>query len=206
VRYRFKTAQWVPYSAEHVFAFFADPNNLPLLSLKWQRLRIEEAMLAPPPPRPALQATGLRLRSFAAGKDSIITVSYRPLRWLPIRFRWKAQITHFEWNRMFADIGVDSIFPYWEHCHIFEVETRANTSGVAVQGTLIKDEINYIPPGQGDTWLTRKFHDHVVLPTIKRMFKARHKQLALMLPSILARLVPPSAIPAPPAQADPPDD
>jgi ligand-binding SRPBCC domain-containing protein len=198
MRYRFKTSQWVPYSTELVFAFFADPNNLPLISIPWQRVRIEEAMLAPPPPRPALNATGGRLRGIAAGKGSQIALTFRPFPLSPLRVGWRSEITHFDWNVSFVDAAIQSPFPYWEHHHNFSAETRANTSGVTVTGTLIKDELSYVPPGTADTWSSRKFHDHVVLPLLKRMFKARYKRLLQVLPVVLARMVPPTQTPVAP--------
>ena len=41
MRQRFHTAQWVDFPREQVFAFFADPANLPPLMPKWQRARLE---------------------------------------------------------------------------------------------------------------------------------------------------------------------
>ena len=48
MRHRFQTEQWVPYSLERVFAFFADPGNLPPLMPVWQRARVEGANYVAP--------------------------------------------------------------------------------------------------------------------------------------------------------------
>ena len=63
MRHKFQTEQWVPYPREKVFAFFADPANLPPLMPHWQNARVEKAEYVPPPV--SSDATG-----FAAGKGS----------------------------------------------------------------------------------------------------------------------------------------
>ncbi|HEY5214106.1 MAG TPA: SRPBCC family protein, partial [Acidobacteriaceae bacterium] len=52
MRLRFHTEQHLPYPIETVFAFFADPANLPRLMPAWQRARIDHATFVPPPPPP----------------------------------------------------------------------------------------------------------------------------------------------------------
>ena len=42
MRHPFAAEQWLPYPVELVFAFFANPQNLPRLMPAWQKARIEE--------------------------------------------------------------------------------------------------------------------------------------------------------------------
>jgi ligand-binding SRPBCC domain-containing protein len=190
LRYRFKTQQWIPYPVELVFAYFANPHNLPGLMMDWQKLRLEEAIIVPPPPRPLAPDPTHRLHTLAAGNGSIITFSFRPLPYSPVRLPWESAITSFEWNRSFADLANRSPFRYWEHLHLFETETRANAAGVLVQGTLVKDELEYSPPGAGDKGWSLLLQNSVVHPMVKRIFRERHKKLVTILPAVLGRIVP----------------
>ncbi len=47
MRHRFRTTQWLPYPVELVFAFFANPANLPKTPPDWQQARIDEIELTP---------------------------------------------------------------------------------------------------------------------------------------------------------------
>ena len=132
MRCRYKTQQWIPYPIELVFAFFANPHNLPSLMMKWQSVKLEEATLVPPPPRPVAPDPANRVRTVATGKGSSITLSFRPLPYSPVRLPWESTISEFVWNEAFTDLAVRSPFQYWEHRHSFEVETRANATGVLV--------------------------------------------------------------------------
>src|SRR5579875_2077398 len=117
--YVFQSEQWLPYPVEIVFAFFAQPENLPRLSPKWQKLRIEEAMFRSPGPRPASQFS---IRSFAAGAGTRLTVSFRPFPLSPLRLPWHVRIAEFEWNDHFCDEQEDGPFRYWRHCHSVRTE------------------------------------------------------------------------------------
>jgi ligand-binding SRPBCC domain-containing protein len=137
MRHNFVAEQWVPYPAELVFDFFANPQNLPPLLPRQQKARIEEAKIVAPPPRPALQATR-QLRSVVAGAGSTITISFKPFRFSPVRVRWEATISEFVWNDHFCDEQVRGPFAFWKHCHRFRPEIRDKT-----RGTLIIDDIAY---------------------------------------------------------------
>jgi ligand-binding SRPBCC domain-containing protein len=190
LRYRFKTQQWIPYPIELVFAYFANPHNLPGLTLDWQRLRLEEATIAPPPPRPLAPDPTHRLHTVAAGNGSSLTFSFRPLPYSPVRLPWECTISHFVWNESFADVAARSPFRYWEHLHLFETETRANAAGVLVQGTLVKDELEYSPPGKGDVAWSRALQTWFIHPMVKRIFNERQKKVVKILPVVLGRIVP----------------
>jgi len=188
LRYRFKTQQWIPYPVELVFAFFANPHNLPTLMLDWQKLRLEEATIVPPPPRPVAPQPSHRLHTLAAGNGSAVTFSLRPLPLSPVRIPWESTITSFVWNESFADVAVRSPFRFWEHMHHFETETRANSAGVLVQGTLVKDDLEYSPPGTG--FWSGKLQTYYIHPMVKRIFRERHKKVIRILPAVLGRIVP----------------
>src|SRR5271156_4669843 len=93
MRYKFQTGQWLPYSREKVFRFFADPANLPPLMPKWQRARIERAQYVAP-----AGTSGV-----VAGAGSMMTISFRPIPSLPLRLEWDACIAEFRWNEYFCD-------------------------------------------------------------------------------------------------------
>jgi len=132
--YQFQTEQWLPHPIELVFAFFANPENLPRLMPAWQKARIEEAVFTPPPPRPegAPSYPGI-----AAGSGSRLTISAKPFPYAPFRTPWEAQIEDFRWNEGFCDIALRSPFKSWRHCH---------TVRAADNGTIVRDEITYELP------------------------------------------------------------
>jgi ligand-binding SRPBCC domain-containing protein len=133
VRHTFQTAQWVPYPIERVFAFFANPENLPRLMPEWQRARIESSHLtAPVPPAPDSKPAGL-----AAGAGSRMTISFQALPFLPIRMRWEAEIVEFEWDRHFCDEQPKGPFAYWRHCHWVSNERRDFSIGTKVLDHLV---------------------------------------------------------------------
>jgi ligand-binding SRPBCC domain-containing protein len=137
MRHIYHSEQWLPYPVDLVFAFFANPENLPRLMPPWQKARIEEAAFAPPPPRPI---SSQPLRSIAAGPGTRITLSFRPFPYSPIRIPWEATIDEFIWNSHFADLQLRGPFAYWHHRHTVRQETRTTS------GTLLRDEVEYEPP------------------------------------------------------------
>lgn len=64
--------------------------------------------------------------------------SFRVLPLLPIRARWIARITEFEWNHYFADVQEKGPFKTWHHRHEFVPELRNG-----VPRTLVRDIIEY---------------------------------------------------------------
>ena len=128
----FHSEQWLPHPLEQVFAFFANPQNLPRLMPPWQKARIEEATIVPPQPPQ---------RSIAAGAGTRLTLSFRPFPYSPIRVPWEAEITHFIWNDRFCDTQLRGPFAYWHHCHSVVAETRDN-----IPGTLLHDVVEYTLP------------------------------------------------------------
>jgi len=140
--HRFQTSQWVPFTIEEVFAFFAVPANLPLLMPPEQQVRIEEAHLKTPPPAPAGASILNSVRSIAAGTGSEIVVGFRPVHWLPLRMSWTARIVEFEWNSHFADEMVHGPFKRMFHRHSVASGARSGVSG-----TVVTDRVEYVLPG-----------------------------------------------------------
>jgi ligand-binding SRPBCC domain-containing protein len=133
--YSFRSEQWLPYPVETVFAFFADPENLPALLPPWQHARLESVTLVAPP-----RTNGKGL-SNAAGAGSRIKLSLRSLPFLPIRTSWDAEIVQFEANHSFCDRQLRGPFTYWQHNHRF---LSLDRNGPSV--TVLTDEIEYDLP------------------------------------------------------------
>src|ERR1700750_3007683 len=119
----YTSSQWVPFPVELVFAFFANPNNLPHLTPKWQRARVEELSLVPPPARPLAADPALRFQSPAAGAGSELSISMRLLRGLRMRAGWQLTIAEFAWNDHFTDVLLKGPFKSWRHMHRIVHET-----------------------------------------------------------------------------------
>ena len=176
MRHHFQAGQWVPFPIELVFAFFANPENLPRLMPGWQKARIEEASFAAPPPRPEGME---RFAGIAAGRGTRMTISFRPFPFSPVRIPWDAEITEFTWNDHFCDIQLSrGPFAFWRHCHRLTPETRNG-----IPGTLLRDEVEYemrlgilgeLAGRMGADWQFRG------------IFAFRHKRTAELLP-LMAR-------------------
>jgi len=178
MRHTFEAEQWLPYALEPVFAFFANPQNLPRLMPDWQKARIEEAMYTAPPPRPA--GAGAAPRSVAAGAGSRMIISFRPFPYSPFRVPWEAEIAEFAWNDHFCDTQLRGPFAYWRHCHRLKAESREGR-----EGTLLRDELEYeLPMGP----LGELAHAIAVKGQIRKIFDFRHQRTA----ELMARMVPES--------------
>ena len=138
---QFETRQWIPYPVELVFAFFANPTNLPHLMPPGLQARIEDARLQAPPPRPVASDPARQYRSVAAGAGSEILISFYPVVWVPKRMSWLTRITEFAWNSHFCDEQVRGPFDHFRHRHGIEAETRDGR-----EGTLVTDTIEYALP------------------------------------------------------------
>ena len=174
----FNTEQWLPYPRELVFAFFANPENLPRLMPTWQKARIEEAIFAPPPPRPegAPSYPGL-----VAGNGTRLTISARPFPFAPVRAPWDALILDFRWNEGFCDVQTRGPFKSWKHCHSVRSEDSPTTGQ---PGTIVRDEVVYeLPLGRfnslADALVARHGFDYI--------FGYRQKRTAEMLARMAGR-------------------
>ncbi len=171
-----ETSHWVPYPVELVFAFFANPANLPHLMPGWQQPRIESSRIEAPPARPVPAEQALRFQSPAAGAGSEMLFSFRPLPGLPLRLKWLARITEFAWFSHFADVQVVGPFASWQHRHHITPETRDNQSG-----TRITDHVRYtLPMGP----LGSLANALVVRRMMQQTFLYRQRQLEHILPVV----------------------
>jgi ligand-binding SRPBCC domain-containing protein len=171
---RFETRQWLPFPVELVFAFFANPANLPHLMPPRLKTRIEDARLKPPPPRPVAADPVRRFLSVAAGVDSEILISFIPIRWLPKRVSWTARITEFEWNSHFCDEQVRGPFTEFRHRHGIESQARDSQ-----EGTLVTDTIEFSLP-----WgVAGQMGGLLIQRQLERAFAYRQNRLAEILPA-----------------------
>ncbi len=156
MRQHFRTEQSLPYPIAQVFAFFADPENLPRLMPAWQRARIESAALVPPPPPPTAFPGSDLIR---AGSGSRMTLTIRPFPFSPIRLPWDALIEDFRWLEGFCDVQTRGPFTYWRHCH---------TVTPTADGTLLTDSVEYeLPLGPLGTFANWIFVRHQLAATFR---------------------------------------
>jgi ligand-binding SRPBCC domain-containing protein len=175
MRFSYHTEQWLPYPVERVFDFFANPDNLPLLMPPWQRSRIEEVSILPPPNR----AVSSNSVATAAGVGTRLTLSFRPFPFSPVRVRWESEITDFSWNHHFCDRQLRGPFASWKHCHYVR---PASWRGVNV--TLVADDIEYeVPFGVAGRLAHRLF----LRGKIERAFAYRQSHLEKILASVTSR-------------------
>lgn len=139
VRHEFQSEQWLPFPRPLVFAFFANPKNLPPLMPGWQKARIDEMTLVPPPQRP--EGTPV-YPGAAAGSGTRLTITARAAPLVPLRSPWLALIEDFHWNESFCDVQVKGPFAYWRHCH----SVRDATGPDGSSGTVVRDHLVYELP------------------------------------------------------------
>jgi len=169
MRHHFEAEQWLPYPLPTVFAFFANPQNLPPLMPSWQQARIEELRLIAPPAPP--EGSPARL---GTGVGTTMVLSFRIFPGLPLRLTWHALIPEFAWNDHFCDTQTLGPFSYWRHCHSVRAETREG-----IEGTLLTDKVEYAFPfgpfGDIANWIGGRAQ-------FRYLFRTRHQQTAKLLP------------------------
>jgi ligand-binding SRPBCC domain-containing protein len=166
MQYRFTSEQLIPHPLETVFAFFADPANLPRLMPTWQDARIDAATFIAPPPSPHPFPGSDRVQT---GTGSRITLTIRPIPLSPIRLSWVSIIEDFRWLEGFCDIQLHGPFKYWRHCH--------NVTHTAT-GTRLIDAVEYEPPlGPLGSVANTLFIHH----QLKTTFAYRHRRTLELL-------------------------
>ena len=132
---RLHVEHWVPIPLPRVFAFFADPHNLPRIMPPSQGAKILKLNLVPP-----RFAEGTRPKGFErmAGAGTEIYFKFRAIPYVPIHERWTALITEFSFNEYFCDIQKQGPFKLWHHTHFFEARTEDGR-----EGTIVGDEVEY---------------------------------------------------------------
>lgn len=102
--YILESRVWLPKPRAEVFAFFADPAHLALITPRWLGVQLQ------PPATP--------LGPFAI-------LDYR-IRWLGLPLRWRTFVREFDPPARFVDVQVRGPYGRWEHRHLF-VEERGGT-------------------------------------------------------------------------------
>lgn len=172
--YRFATSQWVPIRQEVVFAFFANPHNLPKLMPEASQTRIEELRIVPAHSSGSNTGAIVPHEQIAAGIGSEILVSFRPVPWLPIRASWLARVTKFAWGNQFCDEQVRGPFAQFRHCHQIRTEMQ---SGVC--GTVVTDHIIYALP----LGALGRMGNSIVRRQLERTFAERQGRLVRLITS-----------------------
>ena len=174
MRHFFETEQWLPFPLPLVFAFFANPQNLPRLMPAWQKASIEEVIfVAPPPPPPDSPAR------VATGAGTTIILSFRPVPYLPLRINWHALIPEFVWNDHFCDVQTAGPFSFWRHCHSARAEIRGDT-----EGTVVHDRVEYELPGGSLGDLANALAGRLQM---RYIFGTRHRMTANLMPQFAER-------------------
>jgi ligand-binding SRPBCC domain-containing protein len=88
---------WLARPRPEVFAFFADPRNLPRLT----------------PPR-----FGLTVRTDRATLAAGAVLDFR-IRWLGVPLRWRSYVREYDPPYRFVDVQVRGPWARWEHRHVF---------------------------------------------------------------------------------------
>src|SRR5215467_4378511 len=98
---RLHAEHWIRVPLPKVFAFFADPHNLPRIMPPSQGAKILKLNLVPPQ-----FPNGTRPRGFErmAGAGTEIQFKFRAIPYIPIHERWTALITEFAFNDYFSDV------------------------------------------------------------------------------------------------------
>jgi ligand-binding SRPBCC domain-containing protein len=132
---RFEAEQWIAAPLPLVFAFFADPRNLPRIMPPRQGAKLERLNLVPPPfPADKIPADAAHM----AGAGTEIVFKFKAIPYLPMHERWTALITEFSLNEYFCDVQKQGPFRRWHHRHSFEAKMTDGRDG-----TLIRDAVEY---------------------------------------------------------------
>jgi ligand-binding SRPBCC domain-containing protein len=84
--------------------------------------------------------------------------------------RWVEVHTVYEPPTLFEDVQETGPFAYWRHRHRFLDDGDG--------GTIMRDEIDYVPPLG---WLGRLFGDPIIRARLKRNFGYRHEKVRQIL-------------------------
>jgi ligand-binding SRPBCC domain-containing protein len=132
---RFEAEQWVAAPVASVFAFFADPRNLPRIMPPKRGAEMVKLNLVTP------RFLTDQIRADAehmAGVGTEILFKFLAIPYLPMHEKWIARITAFSLNESFTDVQQQGPFRRWEHTHSFAAKTSRGR-----EGTLISDVVEY---------------------------------------------------------------
>ena len=102
------TELWLPHPREKIFPFFADAQNLPMLTPDWLQFRVTT-------PGPIVPQQGAR-------------IDYQ-LRLHGFRVKWQSEITVWEPPHRFVEEQRHGPCKHWKHEHIF-AERDGNTLAI----------------------------------------------------------------------------
>jgi len=115
--FSFKTELWLPQPAERVFQFFADAENLEMITPPWLHFQI--------------------LTKAPISMEAGTLIDYRlQLRVIPLR--WRTRIVQWEPPHRFVDLQIKGPYRLWRHEHVF-----IQTDG----GTRCLDHVKYAVAG-----------------------------------------------------------
>jgi ligand-binding SRPBCC domain-containing protein len=169
--HRVQFEQWVPEEIERVFLFFANPANLPRIMPPETGIELTKMKLVPPS-TPSIERSGID-QTCLAGVGSEIVTSFRMISFLPLRARWIALVTEFEWNHHFADVQKKGPFKSFHHRHQLHAEKREG-----VTGTVVRDAIEY---EVGFGWLGGLAGKFFIGRQLQRTFAYRQQALLKLL-------------------------
>ncbi|MFY9676213.1 MAG: SRPBCC family protein [Terriglobales bacterium] len=164
--YHAQFEQWVAAPLEKVFAFFAEPMNLPRIMPGWLEIEFEQSVVVPPPGAPA----------HFAGVGTRFVASYRALPFLPMRIQSEAQTVGFGLNTFFSDVQIKGPFRSWHHRHEFTAESRGGISGTQIRDRM-EYEIGFEPLG-------RIINTIFIAPQMRRTFAYRQRAVERLLVSV----------------------
>ncbi len=186
--FSYHTSQWLPYSVPQVFAFFAQPRNLPRLMPAWQKAQIDWPTSHLTPPHLPSEEPSVDLTN-AAGEGSRIVLRFQPLPFVPFRLSWESEIVSFSWNDRFCDRQLSGPFTSWKHCHCVR---SMQHNGIA--GSWIVDDIEYeVPFGIAGKlahrlWLRRQIEQAFVYRTVSLKRSSRPSRSKHLLRTPIAPL------------------
>jgi ligand-binding SRPBCC domain-containing protein len=132
---RFEAAHWIAAPLPQVFAFFADPRNLPKIMPPSQGARLLKLSLVHPRfPAGEMPPGAERM----AGVGTEIIFKFRAIPHLPLHERWTAVITDFSLDESFRDTQKQGPFRHWTHTHSFAAQLSDGR-----EGTFIRDVVEY---------------------------------------------------------------
>ncbi|MFO7924257.1 MAG: SRPBCC family protein [Bacteroidales bacterium] len=117
--YQLHKKQFVPASADKVWEFISNPENLKVITPEYMDFVITSGNL------PEKMYAGM-----------IITYTVKPL--LGLKMTWVTEITHIEEKRYFVDEQRSGPYSMWHHQHLIEPVEG---------GVMMTDIVSYKPPG-----------------------------------------------------------
>ncbi len=107
---------WLPLPRSSVFPFFANPDNLALIT----------------PPQMRFKMRGHRSRQMRPG----LLIDHT-IYWLGLPLQWQSRIARYDPPHFFVDQQAQGPYRYWSHTHTFNEDNG---------GTLIGDHVEYQLP------------------------------------------------------------